>query len=492
MKKNWTDSLVSYFSPEAGLRRQHYRNVAKQLDAVSKRSFEAASQSSKFKTWKGSSEQFNSVLSAQIATLRARSNDLFHNNPNAKRAVNVAATNVVGLGIKPQFIGQNKEEFTRIFSRWADSSACDFEERGTFYGLQTMWDERMRLDGGILIQRVKKQKGQRRPNQINFELKTIPVDRLDHTYTSDLKTGKIRNGVEFDESGKEVAYHIFKNDSGQLNRERIRIPKEDIIHQFDRIEPGQRIGLPWLAPVVRTIKNLDTLYDSMLQKQIVSAAFAAFLEKTDNGQLSIAEQLSEKKEDEVEIPETITSGTIAKLPPGYKITSTNPPQTNDFASFAKHFLCSIAAGLGITYEALTQDWSNVNFSSARMGFLEFQRMVKRWQSNVMKPVLDRVFDWIIEDLGQSSGLTDIDVEWSFPAPEMIDPTKEVSAAAEAISTFQTTVSEVLRSRGKDPDLVLKERADELNKMKQLGILPEPPKPEKVDNADKKPNKPEAA
>ena len=51
----------------------------------------------------------------------------------------------------------------------------------------------------------------------------------------------------------------------------------------------------------------------------------------------------------------------------------------------------------------------------------------------------------------------------------IDPAKEVSANVEAINSNQTTLSEVLRSQGKDPETVFQERADELKRMDALGI-----------------------
>jgi hypothetical protein len=57
----------------------------------------------------------------------------------------------------------------------------------------------------------------------------------------------------------------------------------------------------------------------------------------------------------------------------------------------------ISAGFGTSYETLTNDYSNVNFSSGRMGWLEFNRNIERykWLMMILR-LCDKVYGWFIE------------------------------------------------------------------------------------------------
>jgi capsid protein len=57
----------------------------------------------------------------------------------------------------------------------------------------------------------------------------------------------------------------------------------------------------------------------------------------------------------------------------------------------------VAAGIGVTYEDLTGDYSNVNFSSARMARLSHWGNVNDWQMEHAVPaVLRGVWEWAME------------------------------------------------------------------------------------------------
>jgi capsid protein len=56
-----------------------------------------------------------------------------------------------------------------------------------------------------------------------------------------------------------------------------------------------------------------------------------------------------------------------------------------------------AVGTGITYEALTGDLSQVNFTSGRMGRMEMNANVSSWQWLLMIPqMMLPISDWFME------------------------------------------------------------------------------------------------
>jgi len=68
---------------------------------------------------------------------------------------------------------------------------------------------------------------------------------------------------------------------------------------------------------------------------------------------------------------SLTPGQIQNLAQGEDIRFAMPPGVEAYDEFTAAVLRSVAAGMGITYEALTGDLNRVNFSSARIGRMEW-------------------------------------------------------------------------------------------------------------------------
>ena len=89
-------------------------------------------------------------------------------------------------------------------------------------------------------------------------------------------------------------------------------------------------------------------------------------------------------------------GMFPQLDSGKDVKFNNPPSVSGHAEFTTLEQKSIAAAYGITYEALTGDLSNTNFSSARMGWIEFSRNVDRWRWNMLIPAMKKMEGWFLE------------------------------------------------------------------------------------------------
>jgi len=115
-------------------------------------------------------------------------------------------------------------------------------------------------------------------------------------------------------------------------------------------------------------------------------------------------------------------------------------------------LRSIATGAGVSYEGMTGDFSEVNFSSARMGDLQFRRNIDIWQQHLLIPQfcgpVFEVFKSAAILLGNR--FQNIFCTWTPPRRDMIDPTKEIPAKIKAIRAGIETLSDNIRQNGKDP------------------------------------------
>jgi lambda family phage portal protein len=152
--------------------------------------------------------------------------------------------------------------------------------------------------------------------------------------------------------------------------------------------------------------------------------------------------------------EAFRPGMIEYLKPGEDVKFGAPTSDANYAAYMRAQLHAIAAGLGITYEQLTGDLSQVNYSSLRAGLLEFRRSVEtlRWQVFIPQfcvPVWRRFIDRAF--LAGRIGKIDYGVSWTPPKFEMIDPLKDAQADTLMMRNGTLTLREAIANRGFDPD-----------------------------------------
>jgi capsid protein len=206
----------------------------------------------------------------------------------------------------------------------------------------------------------------------------------------------------------------------------------------------------------------------MLDK--LACCFTAFV--TDSDPESV---LPDAASPDASIPtlfEKLEPGAIEVLPPGKSVQFSSPPTAGNFIEMQRHHLHSVAAGYGITFEALTGILSEVNFSSGRMGWLEFHRNVGHWRWNIAIPqFLDPVSQWFATAVIQAGMANRVNSRmlWTPPRREMINPAEEIPALVAAIRGGLTSLSEVQRSLGYVPAQVLEELAQDLANARSKGL-----------------------
>lgn len=456
----WDRFLIS-LAPKWGLERVRARAVAANLQ----RHYEAAARGRRTDGWSRQRGDSNALISVAGAELRLHARDLIRNNAWARKAQSVIANNVVGWGIVPKADGENPEANRAALAAWklwAESTDCDLEGRSSFAGIQHQVMRAIVSDGEVLVVR--------RRIEMTDE-KTIPLrlEVLEADYLDTLKDDGARliQGVEYDANKRRVAYWIFPEHPGSsatTGLESRRVPAEDVLHVFLQERPGQARGVSWLGAAIVTMKDLDEYEDAELMKQKIAACFAAFV--TEDG---VGNALGEQSEDD-ELVETFEPGMIVNLPPGKQVTTATPPTVTDM-QFANRTLRRIAAGLGVTYEDLTGDYSLVNFSSARMGRIAHQANVRAWQANMLIPVLCQgVWKWAMELAVLMALIPDAPpADWTVSPLPMLEPDKEGLAYQRLVRVGAMTYSGMIRELGADPEAHLTEYAADQKKLDELKI-----------------------
>lgn len=458
---NAFDRFTLAFAPRWTLERIRARAAAAHLA----RHYEAAQTGRRTSGWARNRADVNAVNGAALAELRVHSRDLVRNTGWARKARRVIASHTVGYGIVPRPMGPAAKNAAQVWKEWATSPrVCDVAGRLTFYAMQRLVMRSVSTDGEILIRRYL-DKGARFP----LQLQVLEADHLDTAKDLDRSSsgGPIIQGVEFDAGGRRAAYWLFPTHPGSSRATgvSVRVPAADVLQVFDAERPGQARGISWFGAAIVPLKDLDEYEDAELMRQKIAACFAAFVQDAEGAGTA----LGEEDEDDDQI-EAFEPGGIFYLPPGKTVTTANPPLTTDSA-FTNRTLRKVAAALGVTFEDLTGDYSQVNFSSARMARLVHWAHVRDWQWDMMIPQLcGGVWEWFIEAANLAGLLPEVvPAEWTPPPMPMLEPDKEGLGYSRNVRAGLMTLSEMVREQGGDPDAHWEEYAEDLKRLDELGI-----------------------
>lgn len=438
--KNPIDSLISAFNPRAGL--------ARAIARATLRNFEAAGRGRRTQGWRTTSSDANTPIHAGQQLLRDRARAMRRDNPYAERGINAIAANVVGYGIVPDPMGTQrmKRRALKMWKAWAETTACDATGMGNLYALQELAMQSIPESGEVLVRRV----WTPGKNVLNFQLQILEADYLDDAKTIALGDGGyIEQGLEYNARGELVSYWLFpQHPGGTIKSLRTGIvsepvPAADIAHIFRRKRPGQTRGYSWMAPVILRMRNFDEMEDAVIEQAKIAACFAAIIEQDDTGgvQAGITKP---------PLIEALEPGLIERIGAGESVTFGTPPTFNGYDAYSKQSLRATAVGLGVPYEVLTGDLAGVNFTSGRMGWLEFGRNIDVWRWNMLVPQLcDKVWHWFNEAAMLVPGGWDMPVSCSWVAPrrDLIDPTKELDALEKEMRIGALSFTGMLKERG---------------------------------------------
>lgn len=462
-RRNLFDRFLAFFAPRAAIQREKARFF---LENLSERRFEAASKGRRTAGWSAPATDANAAFVNSLSLLRNRSRDMVRNDGFAAKAVQVIVDNVVGTGIVAKPNGKSSPKVKRaneLWKSWAEALACDADGLHDFYGIQALAMRAIAESGEVLIRRVRTTSG-----PVPLQLQLIEADYLDSLKNEKLQGGGyITQGVEHDRTGRRVAYWVFAQHPGDLTQTNSvksnRISADEILHLYRVDRPGQVRGVPFGASVMLTLRDYNEFMDAQMMRQKVAAAFSVFVRDVEAPADLVASDSP--------LIDKIEPGLIEYLPPGKDVTFASPPGVDGLGEFAAQTLRAVACGYGVPYESLTGDFSQVNFSSGRMGWLEFARNIDGLRWRLLVPRLcDQVWKWFAEAAALSGQNIDgVGVTWTPPRREMIDPTSEIGATITAIRGGMITLSEAIRQNGYDPETVMNERAADDAILEKLGI-----------------------
>ena len=442
-------------------------------------------------------------IQENLSTLRERSRDLYMGVPIATGALKTMRTNVVGLGLTLKsridfdFLGLTEKQaqelennIEREFALWANDETCDLERVDNFSELQQLaflnW-----LMSGDVIALLPTTKRKNIPYDLRVQL--IEADRL-CTPNEHLNDPRYSGGVETNEQGEVIAYHILN--CHPLARDIQKMPewvrvkafgektgRRNVIHIMNRERIGQRRGVPMLAPVIESLKQLGRYTDAEIVAAVVSGMFTVFIEKTDNSDgTPIGETFDESGQvstnpNDIEIG----NGTIIDLNEGEKANAVTPGRPNaNFDGFVTAISRQIGAALEIPYEILFKNFTS-SYSASRGALLEFWKSIRMYRNWLARDFCQPIYEeWFAEAVAKGrikapGFFSDYAVrkaytaaEWNGPAQGLLNPVQEVQAAELRVqSGFSTRAREAQEMTGTDFYKNIKQRKREEALMKEV-------------------------
>lgn len=461
------------------------------------RRFDAAVVDRLTASWQAYNVAIDADLRTSLDRLRARSRELFKNNEYAAKFGQMIRANVVGADgfvLQAQAKKPNGDiddsdclAIERAFDRWSRPAQCDVAGKRSFSDICRAAVLALARDGEFLIRK----RGGPAAGAFGYQVQMLDVDRLDTLYNLPPAEGRnaVIMGVEIDEYRRPVAYHLWDRhpleDAHVATRYRERVPASEILHGFIPIEDEQTRGIPWLAPVMRRMNDLNGYREAAIIAARVGASKMGFYTSPDGDPASPTDD----KDDAGNFISEAAPGTLEVLPNGYKFESFNPDYPHaQFEMFCKATLRGIASGIGVSYSSIANDAESVNFSSMRGFVLEERDHWMQIQQWLIDALLDPVLDgWLEAGLtaGQILGPTGVPLPlnkidkfrehaWRARRWTWIDPLKDMAASVLAIENGLDSPQRVAAQQGRDIEDVVEDlrRFRDLLKAKGVELVPQ--------------------
>ena len=259
----------------------------------------------------------------------------------------------------------------------------------------------------------------------------------------------------------------------------VRVPADEVIHLFRPLRPGQIRGEPWLARALVKLNELDQYDDAELVRKKMAAMFAGFITRLSPEDNLLGEGAADAQGVALA---GLEPGTLQILEPGEDIKFSQPADVgSSYAEFMRQQFRAVAAAMGITYEMLTGDLTQVNYSSIRAGLLEFRRRCEALQHGVIvhqlcRPIwrawLDQaVLEGALVLPGYSRQTYAYQAaKWIPQGWKWVDPQKEFTAMKLAIRAGLMSRSEAISGNGYDAEDVDREIAADNQRADALGLV----------------------
>jgi lambda family phage portal protein len=472
--------------------------------------------------WLPQSQSVDAALLPQFERGNARADDLVRNNGYAANGVQLHQDHIVGsffrlshrpnwhyLGIREEEARAFSNEVEAAWKEYAEDSDCclDVERKRTFTMMIREGVAAHAFNGEIFVQPSWEREQHR---LFRTQFKMVSPKRVANPFGV-MDSNTQRAGVRLNKHGAAIGYHVKEDSYPSWTSGRwTYVPRElangrpSMIHVFEPLEDGQTRGVNRFYSVMEQMKMLDTLQNTQLQSAIVKAMYAATIESeldsekafeyilgtkdAPSGQASPLNTMLEQYLIYYQAAQVKFGG--AKVPhlfPGDELKLQTAQDTdNGYSVFEQSLLRYIAAGLGVSYEQLSRDYSQVSYSSARASANESWRYFLGRRKFIASRQATMMFScWLEEALirgvvkmpararftFQEARCSWYNAEWIGAGRMAIDGLKEVQESVMLIEAGLSTFEKECGKLGEDYQDIFRQQVREAQERREAGLTP---------------------
>ena len=485
---SFIERAIAAVSPEWGLRRARARAATEIINAGY--SQHGASRVKKaLAGWVTTSGGPDVDIVENLPLLRERSRDLCMGEGLAVGALKTIRSNEIGAGLQlnasidAKLLGLTDDEaqewednVEREFALWAGTRSCDAARRCNFGELQALARFSQLASGDVFALLPAIPRGGER---YDLRIQLLEADMVCDPNIRPVGVD-IMGGVEVGPYGEPVAYWIADRHPADQPLGNLRLLKQPtwtrlpafgsetgrplVLHLMESERPGQRRGVPLLAPVMEKLKQLSRYSEAELMAAVVSGMFtAASTTPSPSTPLGAVLPPGQQVDTGDASDYQLGNGALLGLAPGEKLEAINPARPNaGFEPFVQAICRQVGAGLNLPYELLIKHFTS-SYSASRGALLEAWkgfRVGRAWMAQgFCQPTYEQ---WLGEAVAR--GYIDAPgffadpviraawcgAEWHGPTQGQLDPRAEVEAAATRVREgFSTRTQETRELTGGD-------------------------------------------
>lgn len=407
---------------------------------------------------KATGQPINLDLAGNLTTLRARCAFEAANNPIVEGVINTHAVDLIGEdGPTLQLLTDESDFNDAAEQLWRDWFAMP-DLTGQLPGCEILHQcVKLWWKSGEHLLRITS------TEDVPVDALALRVQVLDPallgTDLSSCGDPGVTLGVRRDALGRPIEYQI----AGQT------YSADEIIHQFELMEPGQVRGAPWLASALNTIADLRD-YDLQVLDAARQAASQGVVWYTDHPDAPYVD-VNEKWKAE--------RNTERTGPPGWKPTLIDPKQpAAHYVDFRTERLRELGRARSMPLMKILLGSERHNFAAARMDNQNYQRACEALQAWTERITLNRLLRLVLREgmLLRRGGQfvlprqpARLKWKWLWPKQPHIDPLKEANAEHVYLQNGTLPFAEACARHGRDEDEVIASRKRTAEKLAEAGL-----------------------
>jgi lambda family phage portal protein len=458
-----------------------------------RRSYAGAKNSRLLSDWSFSNASGDNAIFSSLKTLRSRSRSLERDNDYVCGLFTTLQDNIVGAGVvlqakvkkqrgkKPDL--ELNQKIETVWARWSRAENCHVGGRMSWTVIQQLIIRAIVQDGEVFVRIVRQPFG---TSKIPLALEVIEADQLaeDHTVRELPNGHTIKMGIEFNEWQRPVAYWMLPYHPGELGfvmrpqkTKPERILAHEIIHLYRILRPSQTRGVPWIYSSMVRMNHVGRYEEAEVIATRAQANIMGFVERTDDDPVAPDPNNQPDSQDQID---GFEPGAIDYLNPGETFKGFAPTRPGDaFDPFMKAMLRALSAGQGVSYESVSKNYSDTNYSSARAAFLPERLHYRILQNWLIEALHTPIYELWIEAAILCGEISIPNFEFNFenyvrhrwmaPGWKWVDPLKDGMANVEALRSGLTTATKILAEEGEDYEEILIQRKEEIELAKSMGL-----------------------